>query len=92
MTQPKTNGAHHRVTVDLSWPKGHSVNDFLSSNVHRMTNCTLTYPTIDSIVEAIGMAERSGRAFIFKIDLERASQNSLIDPHDYPHQGLYWDD
>ena len=91
LSRPKPNSAHRRMIVDLSWPKGASVNYATSSHIHMNSACALTYPTIDQMVhEAVGK-NGSDSCHLFKVDLERAFQNLRIDPNDYSLMGLYWD-
>ena len=42
-----------RVTVDLSWPKGASVNSCIPSDIYDDMPFKLKYPTFDLIVEHI---------------------------------------
>lgn len=92
LTRDKPGSNHRRVIVDLSWPENFSVNTSLNSTIHCASSCSLTYPTIDNIVQELVWADQTGRAFMFKVDLERAYRNLRIDPNDYARLGLFWED
>ena len=77
-----------RVIVDLSWPKGASVNSCIPSDTYDDMPFKLKYPTIDLIVERI--KEIGPSAKLFKVDLERAFRNLRVDPCDDPLMGLHW--
>ena len=50
MTRPKSGSEVRRTIVDLSWPKGHLVNDGLSKNTYLGTPFSRHYPSVDSII------------------------------------------
>ena len=50
MTRPKSNLAARRTIIDLSWPKGHSLNDGVSKTSYLGTEFELQYPSVDSII------------------------------------------
>ncbi|XP_048587292.1 uncharacterized protein LOC125570161 [Nematostella vectensis] len=58
-TVPKRDSEKRRVIVDLSWPKGGSVNDGIPCDSFLGDPFVTCYPTIDDIVEAIVL--NSGR-------------------------------
>ena len=92
LSRPKPNSDHRRIIVDLSWPDDGAVNSTLSSHMHLNSLCQLTYPTIDQLVDAVVQCERVGECFMYKVDLERAFRNLRVDPADYIHLGLFWND
>ena len=53
--------------MDLSWPKGHSVNDAVSNNTYLGTSFYLHYPLVDSIIQTLN--QFGPGASIFKIDM-----------------------
>ena len=86
MTRDKAGSDKRRTIVDLSWPKGHSVNNGVSNSSYLGTQFELKYPTIDSIVATLN---RLGPATkIFKIDISRAFRHIRIDPGDLDLLGL----
>ena len=69
-TVPKRDSAERRVIVDLRWPCGTSVNDGIPSDSFLGESISLTYPTIDSIVDAV-ISLRPG-CLLYKRDLKKA--------------------
>ena len=49
MMRPKADGTH-RVTVDLSWPHGHSVNSCIPNACFHSMDFELYFPNVDHIV------------------------------------------
>ena len=67
MTREKPNAPNQRVIIDLSWPKGESVNAGVDKNSYLGAEFSLTFPTVDTITNqlvAIGKV-----AYIFKVDI-----------------------
>ena len=87
MTRPKPDG-NRRIIVDLSWPKGEGVNSRIADNELDSHPCTLKYPTIDNIIQAIVDTGKDAR--LFKVDLQRAYRNLRTDPRDLSVLGLQW--
>ena len=75
-----------RTIMDLSWPKGASVNASVSKDVYLDTQYALTYPSIDSIVSSL--VKLSPAALIYKVDISRAFRQINIDPKDIDLLGL----
>ena len=89
ITREKPDSENRRVIVDLSWPKGSSVNDFVDSHQYMGTEFLLTFPSIDDITAQI---IRLGRGcLLYKVDISRAFRHIKIDPLDYNKLGLNWD-
>ena len=87
LTRAKSDGGT-RVIVDLSWPLGAGVNQFVPDDVFDFMEFQLKYPTIDHIVHKI--SEVGPDALLYKVDLQRAFRNLRIDPLDYKVLGLMW--
>ena len=49
MTREKSGSDKRRVIIDLSWPKGASVNDGIHKDSYLATDFYLTFPTVDHI-------------------------------------------
>ena len=80
MTREKPNSIHRRVIVDLSWPKGFSVNTGVNKDSYLGTDFVLSLPTIDHITSCI---KASGPGtHLYKIDISRAFRHVKIDPGD----------
>ena len=76
LTRPK-DGSKRRVIMDLSYPKGNAVNDFVDKDVFADTQFTLRFPTIDDIAEDI-ITYRDDPV-LFKIDAARAFRNLRVE-------------
>ena len=80
---PKSHSDKWRMIVDLSSPRGHSVNDGISSAI-----CSLQYATVD---DAVGIIRRLGRGTeLVKIDLSNAYRMVPVHPEDQPRLGISW--
>ena len=89
LSRPKPNSTHRRMIVDLSWPKGASVNFATSSHIHMNAACALTYPTIDDMVHEAVEANSSDSCYLFKVDLERAFlESTLMTTHSWVYTGM----
>ena len=53
MTRDKQDSNNKRTIMDLSWPKGASVNDGVSKELYLGTSYTLHYPSVDNITAAL---------------------------------------
>ena len=87
LTRPKDNGKR-RVILDLSFPKGASVNDAVHRDAFDGTPFTLKFSTVDDILE--GIRSSKGRVLLSKIDIARAFRNLRIDPVDAFRFGIHW--
>ena len=90
MSREKSDSENRRVIVDLSWPKGHSINDAVESDNYMGVDFLLTLPTIDNILNAVKKFGKS--CYIAKIDVSRAFRHVPLDPKDINHVGLFWKD
>ena len=72
----------YRVIHDLSWPPGHSVNDFITED------CSLEYINMDTIAKLV---KQSGTgSLLAKLDLEDAYKHILVRPQDWDLLGSTW--
>ena len=86
MTREKPGAPHRRVIIDLSYPKGQSVNAGISKDTYLGTPFILTLPTIDTVITAV---KKWGRGcHIYKLDISRAFRHVKLDPGDYNLLGL----
>ena len=90
MTRPKQDSNKCRTILDLSWPKGASVNAGVTSDRYLGTYFKLTYPSIDNITQKL--KELGPGAMIFKIDISRAFRHIRIDPKDIDLLGIQHND
>ena len=52
-TVPKKDTTERRVILDLSFPKGASLNDFISKDEYLGENIELVYPKVDDFIQLI---------------------------------------
>ena len=90
MTREKSNAAHRRVIIDLSWPKAASVNLGVDKNSYLATDFILNLPTVDHITKELKTIGRG--THLFKVDVSRAFRHVKLDPSDYDLLGLKWND
>ena len=86
MTREKPGAPHRRVIIDLSYPKGQSINAGICKDTYLGTPFILTLPTIDTVTATV---KKWGRGcHIYKLDISRAFRHVKLDPGDYNLQGL----
>ena len=90
MTREKVGSKTRRTIIDLSWPKGLSVNDGVSNSVYLDTHFELKYSTIDLMVSRLNALGPTAK--IFKIDISRAFRHVRIDPGNIDLLGLRFRD
>ena len=79
---PKKHSDKWHLIVDLSHPKGHSVNDGIDHA------CSLTYMKVDQLVQRVLLLGRGCQ--LAKIDIECAFHNVPVHPHNRHLLGLSW--
>ena len=89
MTRHKPNSDTRRVILDLSWPRGESVNVGVEKDGYLGADFKLTFPSIDDLTRELFKIGRG--AHIFKVDVSRAFRHLNVDPRDYDLLGLSWD-
>ena len=87
LTRPK-DGNKRRIILDLSYPKGNSVNDTVNRSFFDGYPFLLKLPTIDDIVNEI--TKDDCEKDLFKIDIARAFRNLRVDPADAFKFGIQW--
>ena len=88
LTRPKDTN-DRRVILNLSYPRGQSLNDAVDKLNFDARPFTLKFPSVDNIVERILQVKDP---LIFKIDVARAFRNLRVDPVDALKFGLSWRD
>ena len=86
MTREKPNAPHRRVIIDLSFPKGLSVNAGIGRDRYLDTPFLLKLPTIDTITNQMEVLGRG--CMLYKIDISSAFRHVKIDPRDCDLLGL----
>ena len=87
---PKATIDERRAIVDLSWPKGTSVNDGISKDLYLGQVIELHYASVEQVcrmVLKVGLG-----AHIYKRDLRHAYRQIPVDPHDYQYLGYFWEE
>ena len=80
-TAEKSNSFERRIILDLSCPKGASVNDFISKEYYLDEKTDLVYPKVDDFIQLI--KQKGQGCFLFKTDLRRAYRQLSYCPSAY---------
>ena len=88
MTRHKPNSDTRRVILDLSWPRGDSVNAGVEKDGYLGADFKLTFPSIDDLTKELVKIGKG--AHIFKVDVSRAFRHLNVDPGDFDLLGLSW--
>ena len=67
MTREKAGSDTRRTIIDLSWPKGASVNDGVLKDSYLGTDFKMHYPSVDTIIQQVITTGPAAR--IFKVDI-----------------------
>ena len=87
-TVPKSGSSERRVILDLSYPKGASVNDYISKGFYLGEKIDLVYPTGDDFIELI---KQKGQGCLwYKTDLRRAYRQLGYCPSSYNKVSFVW--
>ena len=89
MTREKPHSKIRRVIVDLSFPRGKSVNAGSAQDVYLNTPFVLKLSTIDHVVKHVKLLGKG--CMIYNIDIKRAFRHVKLDPKDYDLLGLCQD-
>ena len=74
---PKKDTEERRIILDLSYPKGNAINDYISKEYYLGNQIRLVYPGVDSLVEIIKIKGRG--CLLFKRDLRKAFRQFPVD-------------
>ena len=89
LTRPKDIDKR-RVILDLSYPKGASLNDQVDRSLFDASAFTLKLPTVDDVVKKIN--KHGDDVTLSKIDVARVFRNLCVDPADAMKLGIKWQD
>ena len=89
MSRDKANAPNRHIIIDLSWPKGYSINAGVDKNSYLGSEFALTFPTVDDIMKEL--TRLGPGAHLYKIDISRVFRHLNIDLRDYDLLGLHWD-
>ena len=84
MTRKKSDWNSRRTIMDLSFPRGLSINDEVLKDTYLGTTFQMHYPLVDSIIQTLTAIGPS----YFKVDISRTFRHIWIDPGDIDLLGL----
>ena len=87
-TVPKSDSTDRRVIVDLSWPRGRSVNTGIEVDSYQGEPVDVQYPSVDEIIALVNFHGRG--CHIFKRDMRAAYRKFPVHPDDYHLLGYFW--
>ena len=87
-TVPKREPSERRIIMDLSYPKGNAVNDYIEKNEYLGEISQVIFPKVDDFVELI-KAKGKG-CLLFKRDLARAYRQISVDPKNFNLVSFVW--
>ena len=90
MTRDKHESTQKRTIMDLSCPKGLSINNGVDKDTYLSTSYLLNYLSIDNITASL--CKLGPAAQLFKIDISRAFRQIKIDPGDIDLLGMKFQD
>jgi ribonuclease HI len=85
---PKKDSTDRRVILDLSFPRGRSVNDGIPKGEYQGEEIELSYPKVDDLAEQIKDIGLGCK--LYKRDLKKAYRQIPIDPGDVHFLGYSW--
>ena len=85
---PKKDSIERRFILDLSFPKGASVNDGIPKHSYLGDWLKLVLPSVDMLVELV--REKGPGCLLFKRDLRKAYRQIPVDPGDIHRLGFRW--
>ena len=86
----KKDSEEKKIIVDMSFPKGNSINDGIKKDFYLDEQICLKYPTVDKLVEIV---KKKGKGcMLFKRDLCRFYRQIPVCPKDYNKLGVIFED
>lgn len=97
---PRKNDTKRRFILDLSFPKGNSINEGIDKNYYEGEEVKLKYPTVDDLVHLIFKRKKANpgqKILLWKRDLKSCYRQFQLCPGSvhlvgYKFQGKYWYD
>ena len=87
-TRQKKDSMDRRVILDLSWPRGESVNDGIPKDQYCGESISLKYPTVDTLTKRV--YDLGKNCLLWKKDLKRAFRLIYLCPMEYSMIGMRW--
>ena len=85
---PKKDQSERRIILDLSFPKGSAVNEFINKDTYLDEQMEVVYPKVDDFIQIIKQKGRN--CLLFKRDLKRAFRQIPLDPSSYSLVAYSW--
>ena len=85
---PKKESSDRRVILDLSFPKGNSVNDYINKKEYLDEKVEIVFPKVDDFVQLIKAKGRG--CLLYKCDLARAYRQIPICPSSFNYVAFCW--
>lgn len=87
-TVPKKESSERRIILDLSHPRGESVNDHIPKDTYLGVSQKIHLPSVDNLVRLVRVYGPG--CLIFKRDLHKAYRQIPVDPGDVHLLGYSW--
>ena len=87
-TRPKRDSQDRRTILDLSYPPGRSVNDWIPKDNYLGFDIELKFPGVDNLARRV--AALSPNCRMWKCDVRRCFRQVLLDPSSYELFGFIW--
>ena len=88
-TRPKRDSKDRRTILDLSYPQGAAVNDWIPKDKYLGMKIELKFPTVDDLARRIH--ELGVHCRMWKRDMSRAFRQVPLDPGSYQLFGYIWE-
>ena len=87
-TVPKKDPTERRIIMDLSFPKGNAINDYIEKNEYLGESTQTIFPKVDDFVELIKTKGKG--CMLFKKDLKHAYRQISVEPSQYNLVSFVW--
>ena len=88
-TRDKKDSEEKRIVINMSFPKGNSINDRIKKDSYLDEQICLKYPTVDKLVEIV---KKKGKGcMLFKRDLHQFYRQIQVCPRDYNKLGVVFE-
>lgn len=85
---PKKDSSERRIILDLSFPKGNSINNYIDKDEYLGEKAEIYFPKVDDFANLIRVKGQG--CLMFKKDLRKAYRQISIDPCDYNLVSFVW--
>ena len=85
---PKKDTTERRIILDLSFPSGSAVNNFISKEEYLGEKVDLIYPKVDDFIDLIKVKGRG--CLLYRLDLRKAYRQINICPSNFNLVSFIW--